>query len=353
MPERFALLDRWLTSGAKTRESKPATRLPLAAGSATTPSNSRATGRRLINLPRRSHGSLLGDQQRGRAQGGRQTRQPPFFRIARIQQSAPSLFLLAVPGGSSRPACTSAPAGSLAAILQARRSGTCALSAQTRAPALTPREPANGATPSGNLRLTSPCSSPTGGRRRVPAATRSAASTARKAATSTRPSTRCIAAAAGARRAGPFGTPGLRERPPPDAQSAASRGRTARLSTVRHAAQQSLARAVGRASVSAMEVGVANGWDAGHAIGAIGDGPSGSRLMQGDQESSPPRPKRSQPRSEHSRAWFPTLWQLRSRGARSRRARNATSGGTRSPRLVASVHDSAGRPVPGHVLEQV
>ena len=37
-----------------------------------------------------------------------------------------------VPGGSSRPVCTSAPAGSLAAILQTRRSATCALSAQGR-----------------------------------------------------------------------------------------------------------------------------------------------------------------------------------------------------------------------------
>jgi hypothetical protein len=37
-----------------------------------------------------------------------------------------------VPGGSSRPACTSAPAGSLAAILQARRAGTCSVSARSR-----------------------------------------------------------------------------------------------------------------------------------------------------------------------------------------------------------------------------
>ena len=34
------------------------------------------------------------------------------------------------PGGSSRPSCTSAPAGSLGAVLQARRAGACSVSAQ-------------------------------------------------------------------------------------------------------------------------------------------------------------------------------------------------------------------------------
>ena len=37
------------------------------------------------------------------------------------------------PGGSSRPACTSAPAGSLAAILYARRAGACSVSARSGA----------------------------------------------------------------------------------------------------------------------------------------------------------------------------------------------------------------------------
>ena len=48
------------------------------------------------------------------------------------RRSAPRSWRSSDPGGSSRPACTSAPAGSLAAILQARRAGACSVSAQLR-----------------------------------------------------------------------------------------------------------------------------------------------------------------------------------------------------------------------------